>query len=68
MNEAADALSQPPGVDKGDNNNQGITLIPPTCSHATTSEYALPIPAENESMKHSLMLLYHDHPTAGHPG
>ena len=28
----------------------------------------LPIPPDNETLKRSLMLLYHDHPTAGHPG
>jgi hypothetical protein len=68
MNDAADALSRPPGVDKGDHNNQGITLIPLTCCHATMPKYALPIPAENKDLKRSLMLLYHNHPTAGHPG
>jgi hypothetical protein len=69
-NTAADALSRPPGVDKGDNDNQQIVIIPPSRCQAvnTTPTNGILIPEEEEHLKRSLMLLYHDHPTAGHPG
>jgi hypothetical protein len=60
----ADALSRPSGIDQGKDDNQNVTLIPPErfakVTHANT-DY-------NNSMKCNLMILYHDHPTAGHPG
>jgi hypothetical protein len=60
----ADALSRPSGTDQGRDDNKNIALIPPerfvNTAHAN-ADY-------DEDMKCNLMVLYHDHPTAGHPG
>jgi hypothetical protein len=51
-------------VDKGEKDNQQITILPPhRFINATTSEEE-----PSEDQKKALMLLTHDHPTAGHPG
>jgi hypothetical protein len=60
----ADVLSRPSGTDQGKDDNKDIALIPPerfiNTTHVST-DY-------DEDMKRNLMVLYHDHPTAGHPG
>jgi hypothetical protein len=60
----ADALSRPPGANQGKEDNQDVTLISPerfANAARATIDY-------DETTKHNLMVLYHDHPTAGHPG
>jgi hypothetical protein len=60
----ADVLSRPPGVDQGEKDNRQITILPP---HRFIN--AITIEEEpSEDQKKVLMLLMHDHPTAGHPG
>jgi hypothetical protein len=51
-------------VDKGEKDNQQITILPPYhfVNAITTEEGPF------EDQKKALMLLTHDHPTAGHPG
>src|SRR5260221_9846853 len=58
-----DALSRPPGANHGDRDNQNIALIPKgrfqinhTQTDLTTFE------------KRALMAVYHNHPSARHPG
>jgi hypothetical protein len=64
MNIPADVLSRPPGVDQGEKDNQQIIILPPHrfINTITTEE------EPSEDQKRALMLLTHDHPTAGHPG
>jgi hypothetical protein len=60
----ADALSRPSGVDQGKEDNKDVALIPPerfTNIAHLNAEY-------DENIKRNLMVLYHNHPTAGHPG
>ena len=61
----ADALSRPPGVDQGKNDNQGVSVIPPERFIGATRMEDTNL---NETQKRSIMTLVHDHPTAGHPG
>src|SRR5713226_1463182 len=58
-----DALSRPPGADHGDRDNQNIALIPKTRFGINQVQTDL---ATFE--KRALMAVYHDHPSAGHPG
>jgi hypothetical protein len=60
----ADVLSRPPGVDQGEKDNRQIMILPPHrfVNVITTEE------EPSEDQKKALMLLTHDHPTAGHPG
>ena len=60
-----DALSHPPGVDQGKNDNQQQTVISPEKFKAATITPERPMTME---MKRAIMLLVHDHPTAGHLG
>jgi hypothetical protein len=57
-------LLWPPGVDQGEKDNQQIMMLPPHrfVNVITTEEES------SEDQKKALMLLTHDHPTAGHPG
>jgi hypothetical protein len=64
INIPADALSCPPGVDQGKEDNQGIAVIPPDKFINATSGS----PTINEERKRLIMADAHDHPTAGHPG
>jgi hypothetical protein len=60
----ADALSRPSNANQGKDNNKDVALIPPERFiniAQTNTEYS-------EHTKRNLMVLYHDHPTAGHPG
>jgi len=59
----ADALSRPPGVDQGENDNQRIIMIPP--SHVQTT---ITVAKPTNKFLQSIMTLTHDHVTAGHPG
>src|ERR1700691_1495645 len=60
----ADALSRPPNADRGKDDNQGISVIPPErFANAAQLEDEL-----TEIQKRANMVLVHDHPTAGHPG
>ena len=61
----SDALSQPPGVDQGKNDNQQQIVIPLEKYKAAMITPEQPMTIE---MKRAIMLLVHDHPTAGHPG
>ena len=60
-----DALSCPPGVDQGKNDNQQQVVIPPEKYKAATIAPEQPMTTE---MKRAIMRLVHDHPAAGHPG
>ena len=62
-NGPADALSCPPGTDKGENDNQNIVMIPP---HHIRMAIMLETPSD-QFLRNVLQEL-HDHPTAGHPG
>jgi hypothetical protein len=60
----ADVLSRPSGVDQGEKDNQQIMILPP-------HRFINTIRTEEEpftNQKKALMLLTHNHPTAGHPG
>ena len=64
-----DALSRPPGADRGKEDNQDITILVPNKFKiaTTTPERKTLVPPLNE-VKRGIMRLIHDHPTAGHPG
>jgi transposase InsO family protein len=59
----ADALSRPSNADQGKDDNKDVALIPPE-RFANTARVD---PEYDERTKRNLMVLYHDHPTAGHP-
>ena len=59
----ADALSRPPGVDQGENDNQRITMIPPSCVQT-----AITLKEPTNKFLRSIMSHTHDHMTAEHPG
>jgi len=59
----ADTLSRPPGVDQGENDNQKITMIPP--SRVRT---VIILKEPTEEFLRSIMMHTHNHVTAGHPG
>ena len=61
----ADALSRPPGVDQGKDDNQGVAVIP---SEKFIAMAQLEEPPPTDAQKRLIMTLVHDHPTAGHPG
>jgi hypothetical protein len=71
-NAPPDTLLRQPGVDKGQEDNQGVVVIPPEkFKISATSHIALEgkvhIPPLNE-VKRGIMHLIHDHPLAGHLG
>ena len=70
-NTPPDALSRPPGADKGETDNKDITVLPEdkfiTAAITTTPEGKIIVPPILE-VKRGIMTLMHDHPTAGHPG
>jgi hypothetical protein len=65
MNIPADALSRPPEADQGQDDNQGVTIIPPHRIRTTKTATKDALSQEN---KRSIMTMVHDHLTAGHPG
>ena len=70
-NTPPDALSRPPGADKGEADNKDITVLPENkfivASTTTSREGKIIVPPILE-VKRGIMTLMHDHPTAGHPG
>ena len=70
-NTPPDALSCPPGADKGETDNKDVIVLPENkftvASATTTPEGKIFIPPILE-VKRGIMTLMHDHPTAGHPG
>ena len=60
-------LSQPPTADRGKDDNQGITILPPEWCKALSIKGKTRIPPILE-VKRGLMNLYHDNHLAGHPG
>src|SRR6266576_3279189 len=62
-NASADALSRPPSIDQGKDDNHGITVLPSEKFVTATAKTGM-----NEQAKRSVMTLVHDHHTAGHPG
>jgi hypothetical protein len=71
-NTPPDTLSRQPGVDKGQDNNQGIVIIPPEKFKITQVSHITPkgkvhVPPIEE-VKRGIMNLVHNHLTAGHPG
>src|SRR5258707_809213 len=58
-----DALSCPPGADHGDRDNQNIALVPKGRFKVNQVQTDL-----TTFEKRVLMAIYHDHPSAGHPG
>ena len=60
----ADALSQPPGIDQGKDDNQNVVVLPPERFIASAELEEI----TTEEMKCNLMIMAHDHPSAGHPG
>src|SRR6266567_694451 len=64
-----DALSRPPGADRGKEDNQDVVILPEAKFTVATvaPEGKTLVPALNE-VKRGIMALVHDHPTAGHPG
>jgi hypothetical protein len=59
----ADVLSHPSRADQGESNNWEITILAP--HHFVNAATVHDPPSEDQ--KRALMLLVHDHPTAGHP-
>ena len=70
-NTPPDALSRPPGADKGETDNKDVTVLPEnrfvSASATVTPEGKIIVPPILE-VKRGIMTLMHDHPTAGHPG
>jgi Integrase zinc binding domain/RNase H-like domain found in reverse transcriptase len=62
-NTTVDALSRPSNIDQGENDNQNITLIPPTCCRTIST-----IKQPSNQLLQTIMALVHNHPPAGHPG
>ena len=66
-----DALSRPPGADKGETDNKDITVLPEdkfvVATTTTNHEGKIIVPPILE-VKRGIMTLMHDHPTAGHLG
>ena len=60
-NGPVNALSQPPGTDKGENDNQDVVMIPP---HRIWMAITLESPLEQ--FLRNILKETHDHPTAGH--
>ena len=61
-NGPADALSWPPGMDKGKNDNQDVVMIPPYWIRM-----AITLESPLEQFLQNILKDTHDHPTAGHP-
>ena len=61
-NGPANALSRPPGTDKGENDNQDVVMIPP---HRIRT--AITLEAPSDQFLRNILQELHNHPTAGHP-
>jgi hypothetical protein len=71
-NITADALSRPPGADRGQDDNQNVAVIP-TDKFTVAVTHSTPQPDQRHeplSMdeRRTIMTMMHDHPSAGHPG
>jgi hypothetical protein len=71
-NTPLDVLSQQLGADKGQEDNQGVIVLPPdrfktSAIGSITPEGKVHVLPLNE-VKQGIMNLVHDHPSAGHPG
>jgi len=64
-NVPSDFLSRPPLADKGDTDNQAVTMIPG--ERIATARATIEVPPILE-VRRGLLHAYHDHPIAGHPG
>ena len=62
-NGPADALSRPPGIDKGENDNQDVVMIPPHCIRT-----AITLETPSDQFLRNVLQELHDHPTTGHLG
>jgi hypothetical protein len=67
-NTTADALSRPPGADQGDNDNQGIVMIPPHRIHTAYTTEGKQIVPNIKEIRRGILHEAHDSPLAGHPG
>ena len=63
INGPADALSRPPGTDKGENDNQDIIMILPHCIRT-----AIMMESPLDQFLRNILQEVHNHPTARHPG
>jgi|HubBroStandDraft_3_1064219.scaffolds.fasta_scaffold1739850_1 hypothetical protein len=64
----ANALSQPPGTDQGESDNQSIVMIPPTRVCAIKAFNIIPPEQPNKGFLQQLMASLRDSPLSGHPG
>ena len=62
-NMGPDILSRPPNMDQGKGDNQDVVVLP-----QEKFIRAITIGGATETQKWDLMVLVHNHPTAGHPG
>jgi hypothetical protein len=67
-----DVLSRQPGADKGQEDNQGVVVLPLEKFKMSAIGHIVPegkvcVPPLNE-VKRGIMNLVHDHPLVGHPG
>jgi RNase H-like domain found in reverse transcriptase/Integrase zinc binding domain len=63
----ADFLSCPRG-DKGEQDNQDVTVLNPTCLALMDGEPGYTHFPEDIESRQAILQRYHDHPLAGHPG
>ena len=64
-----DALSRLPGMDKGENDNKEVVVLPPEKFTIATAPTQLLIEVPPlDLVKRGIMRLVHDHSLAGHPG
>jgi hypothetical protein len=61
-NGPVDALSQPSGTDRGENDNQDIIMIPPHRIHM-----AITLESPSEQFLQNILRESHNHPTTRHP-
>ena len=62
-NVSADALSRPPGINQGKDDNHRVTVLLPEKFVSAAAKIGL-----DEQVKQSIMTLAHDHHMAGHLG
>ena len=62
-NGPANALSCPPGTDKGENDNQDVMMIPPHCTRT-----AITLESPSDQFLRNVLQELRNHPTARHPG
>jgi hypothetical protein len=71
-NAPPDTLSRQPGADKGQEDNQGVIVLPPEKFKTLTIGYMTPEGKIHilllDEVKRGIMNLIHNHPSASHPG